>query len=88
MSDAGSRCSKTRAVSRVRSLIALRERIRFDQVRSLVDQFVLAIELGLADAGLRPEVMVLVDADIALRCALELHTGRSGCDLVDVGGRK
>src|ERR1700751_382861 len=66
------------------SLIALRERIRLDQVGSLIDQLVLAVRLGSADAGLRPEMMVIVDANVAFRRALELNAWRGGCDLVDV----
>src|SRR5579883_1512191 len=66
------------------SLIARREWIRLDQVGSLVDQLVLAVRLGATDARLGPEVMVLVDADIAFRRALELDPGRCRRDLVDV----
>ena len=65
-------------------LVALRERIGLDQIGGLVDQLVLAIGLGAADAGLRPEVMVFVDADVAFRRALELDARRSRRDLVDV----
>src|SRR5580704_16804132 len=72
-------------VRRRRSLlVTLRERIRLDEIGGLVDQLVLAIRLRLADARLRPEVMVLVDAHIAFRRALELHAGRGGRNLVDV----
>ena len=66
------------------SLVALRERIGLDEIGGLVDQFVLAVRLGAADAGLRPEVMVLVDADVAFRRALELDAGRGRRDLVDI----
>src|SRR5271170_5666294 len=69
-------------------LIALRERIGLDQVSGLVDQLILTIRLGAADAGLRPEVMVLVDADVTLRRALELDAGRGRRDLVDVEGAR
>jgi hypothetical protein len=57
------------------SLVARRERIRLDQVGGLIDQLVLAIRLGAADARLLPQMMVLVDADIAFRRTLELHAG-------------
>src|SRR5690348_8352510 len=62
------------------SLIALGERIRLDEIGGLVDQLVLTVRLRLADAGLRPEVMVLVDADVAFGRALELHAGRGRRD--------
>src|SRR5216683_4597753 len=65
-------------------LVTLGERIRLDQVGGLVEQLVLTVRLGAADAGLRPEVMVLVDADIAFRRTLELDAWRRGRDLVDV----
>src|SRR5580693_1015849 len=35
------------------SLVSLRERIGLDEIGGLVDQFVLAVSLGAADAGLR-----------------------------------
>src|SRR5689334_7150053 len=70
------------------ALIALGERIGLDEIGGLVDQLVLTVRLRLADAGLRPEVMVLVNADITFRRALELHTGRGRRDLVDVEGSR
>src|SRR5690242_10693855 len=65
-------------------LVALRERIGLEQIGGLEDQLELAVELGLADAGLRPEVMVFMDPHVAFGRALEFDAGRSGCDLVDV----
>src|SRR6266705_4654677 len=66
------------------SLIALGEGIRLDEVGGFVNQFVLAIELGLADARLRPQVMIFVNADVAFRRTLELDAWRGGRNLVDV----
>src|SRR3981189_1856380 len=65
-------------------LVAPRERVGFDQIGCLVDQLELTIELGATDAGLGPEVMVFVDANVAFGRALEFHTGRSRGDLVHV----
>src|SRR6201989_2304952 len=67
-----------------RLLVALGERVRLDQILGLVDQFELAIELGATDAGLRPEVMVFVDAHVTFRRALEFNTRRSSRALFDV----
>src|SRR6185436_2544358 len=68
----------------LRLLVALRERIGLDEIGGLEDQLELAVELGLADAGFRPEVMVFMDAHVAFGRLLEFDAGRSGCDLVDV----
>src|SRR5215470_13521158 len=65
-------------------LIALRIRIRFHQLSRFVDQVILAILAGAADPRLAPEMMILVDADVAFRRALELDAGRGSRDLVDV----
>src|SRR5438876_8139811 len=65
-------------------LVALRERIGLDQIGGLVDQFELTIELGLSDSGLRPQVMVFVDADVTFRRTLEFDPRRGRRDLVDV----
>ena len=67
-----------------RLLVALRERIRLHQVGGLVDQVVLAVELAPCRRASCSTVMVLVDADVAFRRALELDAGRSRRDLVDV----
>src|SRR3954468_1985674 len=77
-------CAGNAADAATGLLIALRERVRLDEIGRLVDQFVLAIGLGLADTGLGPEVVVLVNTHVAFRRALELHPGRSRRDLVDV----
>src|SRR6185369_16013361 len=68
----------------LRLLVALRERIGLDQISRFEDQLELAIELGLADAGLRPEVMVFMDAHVAFGRLLEFDAWRGGCDLVDI----
>ena len=65
-------------------LISLRERIRLHQVGGLVDEIVLAVGTGAADARLAPEMMVLMDANVAFRRSLELDAGRGRCHLVDV----
>src|SRR5215471_2364848 len=67
-----------------RSLVALRVRVGLHEVGGLVDQVVLTVGFGASDARLAPQVMVLVDAHVAFRRALELDAGRRGCDLVDV----
>src|SRR5258707_194516 len=65
-------------------LVTLRKWIGLHQLRRFVDQIVLAIEPRAADASLAPEMMILVDADVAFRRTLEFHARRSGGDLVDV----
>src|SRR4051812_3294675 len=64
-------------------LVALGEGIGLDQV-GLVDHLELAVLLRLADAGLAPEVMVLVHLDVTLGRILELDTGRRRDHLVDI----
>src|SRR6202012_308947 len=68
----------------MRLLVALRERIRLDEVLGFVDQLELTIELGATDASVRPQVMVFVDTHIPFGRILEFNTGRSRRDLVDV----
>src|SRR5258705_10700920 len=82
----GPRQGAGRSLRRVplRLLVTLRERIGLDQVGGLEEQFELAIELGIADAGLRPEVMVFMDAHVAFGRFLEFDAWRGGGDLVDV----
>jgi hypothetical protein len=65
-------------------LVTFREWIRLYQVFDFVDELVLTIQQCLADAGLAPQMMVLVDTDVAFRRAGELDTGRCGGDLVDI----
>src|SRR4051812_5632005 len=65
-------------------LISLGERIRLHQVGGLVDEIVLAVGTRAADARLAPEMMVLMDANVAFRSTLELDAGRRCRHLVDV----
>jgi hypothetical protein len=44
----------------------------------------LTIDARAADPRLAPEMMILVDADVAFRCSFELDTGRCRRYLVDV----
>src|SRR5258708_38070827 len=69
---------------RANSLVALGERIRLHQILGLVADTVLSVGSCPPDPRLAPEMMILVDAHIAFRCALEFHAGRSRRDLVDV----
>ena len=65
-------------------LVALRERIRLNQIGGFEDQFELAVELGATDPRLRPQMVVLMDPHVTFRRTLEFDTRRSGGDLVDV----
>ena len=56
-------------------LVTFRERIGFHQLVGFINHFILAIGFGAADAGLGPEVMVFVDADIAFRCLGNFDAG-------------
>ena len=78
------RAESERANAPVASLITLRERIRLDEIGRLIDQLVLAIEFGPADAGLGPEVMIFMDTDVAFRGTLELDPRGSRSNLVDI----
>src|SRR5476649_1154731 len=80
----GRRRRKNAGARGLASLVALGEGIGLHQLGGLVDHVVLAVQAGFADAGLAPEVMVLVDPDIAFRSALELDVGRGRRHLVDV----
>src|SRR5436309_4848719 len=70
--------------TRAALLIALRIRIGLHQLGRFVDQVVLAVLARAADPRLAPEMMVLMDADVAFGRALELDAGRSRRHLVDV----
>src|ERR1051326_4332699 len=65
------------------SLVALGERVRLDQGR-LVEDLELTVGLGLPDAQLAPQVVVLVDLHVALGRGLQLDPRGGRHDLVDV----
>src|ERR1700680_1413282 len=65
-------------------LVALRERIGLHQVFCLVDEVVRTVGARASDTGLAPQVVVLVNAHVAFRRALELDAGRRRRDLVDI----
>ena len=66
-----------------RLLVAFRERIRLDQAR-LVHHFELTGWQHFADAGLAPQVMVVVDFDVAFRGGVQLDARGSGNHFIDV----
>src|ERR1700744_2456184 len=68
---------KIRARPRPGLLVDLPERIRLDQILGFEHHVELTIGPGATDAGLRPQVMIFVDADVTFRRALELDTRRS-----------
>jgi hypothetical protein len=70
--------------ARSRLLVSLGERIRLHQIGGLVDDVVLTVFASASDPGFAPQVMILVDAHIALGRTLEFDTGRRGGDLVDI----
>src|SRR5690554_7284033 len=57
-------------------LVTFRERIGLHQVGGLVDHVILTIEAGMADAQLAPQMMVLVDLDVALGGGCQFDVGR------------
>src|SRR4051812_3328825 len=65
-------------------LVALRVRIRLHQGGSFIDEVVLAILPRAADTRFAPQMMVLVDADITFRSAVEFDSRRCRRHLVDV----
>src|SRR5690606_5919734 len=64
-------------------LVALRDGIGFDQV-GLVDQGELTVGQDFADAGLAPQVLVLVHFHVAFRRGVQLDPGAGGNHLVHI----
>src|SRR5258705_6740162 len=63
-------------------LVALRERIRLDQIGRFGDHLELSVGLRLADARAAPQAMVRVDLHGAFRRPLQFHARPCGHDLV------
>ena len=66
------------------SLIAFGERVGLDQVRRLVDKVILPVVTRMPDPGLGPQMVVFVDAHIALGRLGKLDARRGFLDLVDI----